>query len=97
VPETIPGVNLTGPLGGNSRYTLYPATAETLGVHEIVAECGLPDSFWAAELRCFPHPARSNNETKEYRQKPQKPADEWNDFLIRKVERSPARVIHSKP
>jgi hypothetical protein len=72
----IAGVNFTGGPGGDSRYTLYPATLEALGVHEIVAECGLFDSFWAAKLGDFPHPARSHSATKENKQTSRSPGDE---------------------
>ncbi len=73
--------------GGDARYTLYPATGDLLAAQVIVTECGLAGSdFWASPLSRFPHPARSNNATKEYRQKRRKPAGGWEKFLIRKAE-----------
>jgi hypothetical protein len=83
----IADVNLTGPLGGDSRYTLYPATKEMLGDHEIVAECELPESFWAAKVCSFPQPARTDNATTEDNHKLHSPRKEWTDFLIWNVER----------
>jgi hypothetical protein len=75
---------LIGPLDGDARYTLYPATRETLDFQFRVTEWGFSGSFCAYELRSFPHPARSDNAAKARRENLCRDPREWRDFLMRR-------------
>ncbi len=77
VPRTGLMVNLTGPLGGEARYTLYPSTGDMLAVQPTVTEWGLSDAFWSYQLCIVPHPAKSESAAREYRPKPRRRGREW--------------------